>query len=269
MTIYDLFMYNGENDLLTIRINELKDVVDYFVIGESQYTHSGIKKELEFQNFLNNPENQQFKDKIIYFELPYYESDNYWNFEMISRQWILEKLTNIKRLKSNDIFLHGDLDEISHSAIIKEEIDNLFCPTTILSDYYLFCLNLWGRYPSPDTFIMKIGWITQPLYYYRSHRTNFQQKDLFKHVERGGCHYSTVGTPAQIARKLKSFAHAKEFDVKFQNEDYIKECIVHKKGFGDVDDLLKVVEINEKTAPKYLVDNQKRYEHLTSKNYII
>lgn len=34
MKIYDCFLFNDENHILEVRINELKDFVDYFIIIE-------------------------------------------------------------------------------------------------------------------------------------------------------------------------------------------------------------------------------------------
>jgi hypothetical protein len=43
MFIYDYVIYNGE-PIIEFRLNYLNDYVDRFIIVESIYTHSGIKK---------------------------------------------------------------------------------------------------------------------------------------------------------------------------------------------------------------------------------
>ena len=54
MKIYDCFIFNGENSILEIRLNELDNIVDYFVIIEFGETFTGIKKEKKInQNLLN------------------------------------------------------------------------------------------------------------------------------------------------------------------------------------------------------------------------
>ena len=42
--IFDCFVYNGEIDLLEIRLNELNEVVDWFVIVEGTHISSGAAK---------------------------------------------------------------------------------------------------------------------------------------------------------------------------------------------------------------------------------
>ena len=50
MKIYDCFQFFNELDLLEIRLELLYDYVDYFVISETDKTHSNQPKELIGQN---------------------------------------------------------------------------------------------------------------------------------------------------------------------------------------------------------------------------
>ena len=44
MKVYDCIIFNGENRILEIRLNELNNFVDFFVIIEFGETFTGIKK---------------------------------------------------------------------------------------------------------------------------------------------------------------------------------------------------------------------------------
>ena len=44
MKIFDCFTYFNEEDILRLRLEELNDVVDYFVIVEASQTFTGIDK---------------------------------------------------------------------------------------------------------------------------------------------------------------------------------------------------------------------------------
>ena len=46
--IFDCFLYNGEIDVLEIRLRELAEVVHRFVVVESDTTFSGLRKTLKF-----------------------------------------------------------------------------------------------------------------------------------------------------------------------------------------------------------------------------
>ena len=49
MKIFDCFMYFDEDMLLDLRLNILNPYVDFFVIVESKYTHSGKKKRIKIR----------------------------------------------------------------------------------------------------------------------------------------------------------------------------------------------------------------------------
>ena len=62
MKIIDTITFYKENMMTNLRLNILNDYVDYFVICEAKYSHSGNKKKL----FFDYKKFQNFK-KIIYF----------------------------------------------------------------------------------------------------------------------------------------------------------------------------------------------------------
>ena len=62
MKIFDCFMFYDEEMILDFRLNYLNKYVDKFVIVESSYTHSGKKRELQF----DIQKYGKFKDKITY-----------------------------------------------------------------------------------------------------------------------------------------------------------------------------------------------------------
>ena len=62
MKIFDCITYYDEELLFDLRCHQLNNYVDYFVVVEAKFTHSGKKKKLNFN--INNF--SKFKDKIIY-----------------------------------------------------------------------------------------------------------------------------------------------------------------------------------------------------------
>ena len=87
--IYDCFLFFNENDILEIRLNELSEIVDYFVIVESQYTFAKKNKEFNFdiKRF------EKFKDKIIYIQNnEFLRSPNPWDTEKQQRNKLIEGL---------------------------------------------------------------------------------------------------------------------------------------------------------------------------------
>ena len=53
MKIIDCFTFYNELKMLEFRLAELNDDVDYFVLVESTFTHTGNKKDLFFEKNKN------------------------------------------------------------------------------------------------------------------------------------------------------------------------------------------------------------------------
>lgn len=259
--IYDLFMYGGyDEDLLEIRLNCLWDVVDCFFLAESQYSHSGHPKPLYFLD--NFKRFEKYKEKLRFISVPYMQSDNPWDFEMGTRQYLYESINN--KFSDEDILILGDLDEIPRLELVKDLVKNLNNPTTFLSDYFYFMLDLWGRYPSPDSVLVKAGWINQPIWRYRQERWK-ENGCVFTLIDKGGWHFSSVGTLENICKKMQYFAHSRETEKDLINLEWIKECIKLKKGSisrGAKPDELKCIPITSEYLPEYIVKNREKYKEL-------
>jgi beta-1,4-mannosyl-glycoprotein beta-1,4-N-acetylglucosaminyltransferase len=74
--VIDCFIFNDELDMLEFRMEEHNDYFDYFVLVESELTHSGLKKPLYFLE--NKSRFSKFSHKIIHViaELPEHISEN-------------------------------------------------------------------------------------------------------------------------------------------------------------------------------------------------
>ena len=114
--IYDCFPFFNELDLLEIRLNVLKDVVDKFVLVEAGETHTGKAKPCFFKE--NESRFLPFLDRIIYVHVERFPQghDAWWN-ENYQRNEILRGLKNAK---ADDIILVSDLDEIPRPEIVEK-----------------------------------------------------------------------------------------------------------------------------------------------------
>jgi beta-1,4-mannosyl-glycoprotein beta-1,4-N-acetylglucosaminyltransferase len=113
--VYDCFTFFNELELLEVRLNELNDVVDYFVLVEMDETFQGTPKPMLFKE--NQQKFKKFLHKIIYVgvseRIDFH--DNPWEREKFQRDQIIRALHHCNK---NDVILISDLDEVlSHSAI--------------------------------------------------------------------------------------------------------------------------------------------------------
>ncbi len=109
--------FNHEFDLLEAKVHELHDVVDVFLILESNYSASGQVKERKLKDALDEGFLPEFQDKIVYVSLDYFPREGYingWAIDALLRNYIgyvgLEKI--LKNVRQDDIFVSMDADEI-------------------------------------------------------------------------------------------------------------------------------------------------------------
>ena len=124
MKIFDCFMYYDEDLILDLRLNYLDQYVDEFIIIESSYTHSGVKRKLNF----NINKYLKFKNKIKYnvldsppegiMEVSEKDSDHIKNSKYILnavKRENLQRNTIVKGIDTaspEDLIIVSDLDEI-------------------------------------------------------------------------------------------------------------------------------------------------------------
>ncbi|NCX94683.1 MAG: hypothetical protein EBX40_08405, partial [Gammaproteobacteria bacterium] len=99
-------MYNGEEDILDIRLNTLDSVVDKFIFIESPTSHSKLPRELEYPK--QKDRFKKFENKINYYTIDYCKNDNFLLNDWFGRKVIEDILVNKHNLTTEDIIIHGD-----------------------------------------------------------------------------------------------------------------------------------------------------------------
>src|SRR5277367_3065030 len=88
--IYDCFLFFNELELLEIRLNEMYEYVDYFVLVESTESFVGKPKPLYYAQ--NKERFNQFNDKIIHVIVSDSFRGGYWEREYFQRNRIMDGL---------------------------------------------------------------------------------------------------------------------------------------------------------------------------------
>lgn len=122
MKIYDCFIFFNELELLKLRLEELWNCVDYFVLVEATKTFSGKSKGLYFQK--NKEKFSKYIDKIVHViidDMPTPEKFNgdRWQIEYFQRNQIMRGLKNCK---DDDIIIISDVDEIPNPKKIPKAV---------------------------------------------------------------------------------------------------------------------------------------------------
>ena len=123
MKVIDCFIFYNELDMLEFRLNELNDVVDYFVLVECIKTHTNNDKELYFEN--NKNRFSKFLDKIVHIivkdNIP--QTNSAWDRENYQRDCIDEGIKKLS-LNMDDIIIIADLDEIPDAKTVQNIKNN-------------------------------------------------------------------------------------------------------------------------------------------------
>lgn len=258
MAVIDIISYNGEEDLLDLRLKTLGSSVDQFIIVEATETFSGKPKELRF-----NPE--KFKsDKIKYHVVDDYPNDTilsgmawespgvprgqtWWHREFYQKESIKKALTH---LKDNDVCFVGDCDEIWNPAILKLPFDyeNVYKMRQKVYAYYL------NTRTSED-------WTGTYVTNYRTIKNGCLNHLRTRHpwviVENGGWHFTNMGGADEIRRKLESYGH-QEFNTS-EVKDNLEQAIAEGRDFIGRP---FTMWLDETQWPEYLMGNRNRYAHL-------
>lgn len=120
--IFDTFTFNDEVHLLEIRLEELFDVVDYFVIVESDIAFSGVTKSLTFADQL--PRWEKYASKIIHVKCDLNHLFAKMDMNDLHRGWPLEYLSRdcallaLSWASDQDLMIVGDVDEIPKPEVL-------------------------------------------------------------------------------------------------------------------------------------------------------
>lgn len=161
MKIYDCFMYLNEFELLELRLNELWDIVDHFVLVESPTSHTGILKPLYFEE--KKESFAPYMDKIIHVihELPHPREIS-GGARAVERHQRDGALEGISDADPDDIIMISDVDEIPRAEVLQRTIKSFVQPCVLNQTLYCYWLNCFYAKSWKGTAITKREWLDTP-----------------------------------------------------------------------------------------------------------
>ena len=140
--IIDCITFFDNNYIFEIRYNILAKYVDYFLICESTYDHTGKKKK---PNFVFKKEYDPKKIKYVLLDKPFLDESDRWQNQARQRDFILD---NLNFASSEDYIFFSDPDEIIRPELL--ENFNLKKKYGIfLHDCFNYKINLFNPYETP------------------------------------------------------------------------------------------------------------------------
>ena len=286
-------MFYDEDLVIDLRLNILNDYVHKFVIVESKFTHSGKKRELLFD--INKY--SKFKEKINYIVLEnepvdleiVHDNDtddkknskyimNALKRENFQRNGIKKGLTNAE---PGDLILVSDVDEIPNlSNLDLNEINDNIILFKQNFYYYKFNLKLEDM-PWLGTKGCKYKNLKSPqwLRNIKDKKYPFWRLDVLfsdkkysniKFIDNGGWHFSNMKTPEEIEKKMRTYLHHREYDIKPLGTKKIEEMIKSKKSIYNlradmknekIDGTQNLKATDGRELPEYLKKNKTKYSN--------
>lgn len=276
---YDCFPFFNELDLLEIRLNILKDVVDRFVLVEAGETHTGKPKPFFFEE--NRARFSAFADRIVYLKIEKFPAGHgaWWN-ENYQRNELMKGLVGAS--DDDDIIL-SDLDEIPDPEKVRQWKGTKGIKVFQLG-FYAFYLNFLNARVS--------RLLATKMFPFRDAKCVYDDVEVFGNeflpedinrgttltkirrrtlpkskggeivVRNGGWHFSCLGGAAAMVAKMRAVAPHHDFnpDDPSLTEKRLAELIA--KGQGPALKLNCFAVPIDDSFPAYVRENRDRYSRL-------
>lgn len=272
MKIFDCFMFFNELELLELRLMELYNFVDHFVLVEANKTHTGKPKELLFEK--NKHKYKKYLDKIIHVKVkncPKYSPVDISRIENFQRNAIMRGLKGMAT--KGDKILISDLDEIPNTEVIKDCLKNYPDWIFFQEPLFYYYVNCQVNGSSGGTVMADYGSfkIPQRLRNWAIRRFGYfppihnipkppECRNIYFH---GGWHYSylTGGDPDKVIYKAQNIYESSRIIKRVgTNKDVAQKIATYKDpyGRGARSHRMKIVDIS-KTKPKSMDKFLKKY----------
>jgi len=246
--IIDCFLFFDELDLLEIRLNELKDVVDVFVLTESPHTFTGKIKPLYFQESRERFRSFNIVPAIYNPMTTVYRPEDY---EKNQKQFNLD-FAYTTLFSPGDIIIQGDCDEIPKASVIERAIKDDWKSALLVMDLYYYWLNC-KRIGKKKKFKNSRMYRPEGRIEYNAKQNGKVDKIYWD----GGWHFSYFG---DVQEKLSSWGHAREYDrPPYNTKEHIEKC--RREGLDLINHRMKFEFIDGiNHLPEYVKCNIDRFK---------
>jgi beta-1,4-mannosyl-glycoprotein beta-1,4-N-acetylglucosaminyltransferase len=257
--IFDCFPFFNELETLEIRLNELYNTVDFFVLAEATKTHSNQRKPLYFAD--NIERFDKFKDKIVHLivdDMP--NGNDHWERERYQRDKIGHFLK--RKAQDNDLIILSDCDEVPKASVVKKITLEHGQLANLDMDCFQYFYNLKGR--NSWNMGKACNYSTFKLY---NTASDIRNSGAHLDIKKAGWHFGYIGGLERVVKKIQSFAHQEFNSDYFLNSNVIKAYITMGFSIWDRtaqpeiagDPYWKYVDVNEE-FPDYLVQNKDKFQ---------
>lgn len=222
--VWDCFLFNDELDLLSFRLSELEECVNFFVLVEATRTFRGDAKPLHYAENQSRYECYSSKIRHIVVEDMPALVDTPFMREKHQHAAILKGLVGVQ---PDDLVLVGDVDEIPKREVVRELQSQMKEPTRLVINHSIYFANWklpiqWtdgtmacrGNQLEDRTMGLVLG-KPDALWEERTDRM----------VNHAGWHLSFLGGLDAINKKLGEFSHTEADSLKIRHNKHLENCV--------------------------------------------
>lgn len=268
------FLFKNELDLLEIQLEELYDVVDYFILVETERSFQNTIRK-DFGLFEKNKERYaKYLDKIVHYK---YNQDQYpAGYEQVTprekRNYNYEVMKEVIRgldLPMDTIVLYGDCDEFPRREVVEairsgniqvtaDTIMNLQMPL-----YYFYFNYVCTSHPWNGFKLVSLNlFLNNPIYETIRCMHDYKQIPTILNC---GWHYSYFGDVDYVLDKINTLSHVENKTDNIMNRNNIIESMKTGRDIYFRNDhqwrILPTDEIDLPRAVRNNPDKYKQYFH--------
>lgn len=269
MRVFDCFTFYNEFDILELRLQELWNTVDYFVIAEANSTHQARPKSFYLKDNWERFEKYSSKIRhVMIDDMP--NSQDTWVNERFQRRALSRGLTD---LDPSDIVIVSDCDEIPRPAAIDAIKDdennyNRYVLSIPLNYFKLNFMMINPLFRQRNIIVTRGKAFTDPQ---REREFTFDKGNYptsyadnnFCILEHGGWHFTYFGHTEFAKNKILNFAHAETNRPEIMNNlnvDYMIENKVGLLGFN-YHERFEYITVDD-YFPETVINNLDKYKNM-------
>lgn len=264
MKTYDCFTFFNELDVLEIRLQEMWNTTDQFVIAESNLSHSGKSKDYIL---LDNWERfKPYADKIKRIQVD--------DMPTTTDSWVREKFQRfslgrgLTDRQPDDIIIVSDLDEIPRAEMIDmiKEDENAYERYVLCIPMFQYKINymkIFDIAKQPNIMVVRGNAFTDAQ---KEREFTFpwvQKPNDIVMVDHGGWHFTYFGDDTQAIVKIKNFAHTETDTVDMINNHNIEWFVKNKCGHHGPThpERFEYVQMDD-YFPECITNNLDKWQHM-------
>lgn len=243
--VFDCFIFFNEIDVLKMRLAELYEHVDYFVLCEATSTFQGAAKPLFFQN--HKAQFEQYLNKIVHVvvdDMPQIDdapndgksmehSQSAWNREHFQRGALRR---GIAQAKPDDVIIITDCDEIPSQETIRylRKESGYFILDMAMYQFYLNMCAIPSGWRKPFAYTFALDSVVGDYSYIRTHEIESFEKfsESNHYVADAGWHFTFLGGEENVRSKLKAYSHTDGWQRRMWDEETLREQMIALREVG-------------------------------------